>query len=200
VLTCANLPSVHVPAYAEPCYIPTKHYAPNTEKRMVPDAATAASGGSLLFAQYRPFAILKPKNRKGGPIRAGSVRTACYTVTNRSKENGKKHEASRNGCVMPRPPPLRGAARHPRRYELMARTEESSCSESGVVSTVSEFMLDNPSNNHLFNSLPFRFYLADSHHSSCPSFCLCNTPPRRKTGAPSGQGARNSHLWVIQAI
>jgi hypothetical protein len=25
---------------------------------------TAASGGSLLFDQYRPFAILKPKNRK----------------------------------------------------------------------------------------------------------------------------------------
>jgi hypothetical protein len=25
--------------------------------------ATAASGGSLLFAQYAPFAILKPKNR-----------------------------------------------------------------------------------------------------------------------------------------
>jgi hypothetical protein len=34
--------------------------------RMVPDAATAASGGSSLFAQYRPFAILKPKNRKKG--------------------------------------------------------------------------------------------------------------------------------------
>jgi hypothetical protein len=32
--------------------------------RMVPRAATAASGGSLMFAQYRPFAILKPKNRK----------------------------------------------------------------------------------------------------------------------------------------
>jgi hypothetical protein len=31
---------------------------------MVPDAATAASGGSSLFEQYRPFAILKPKNRK----------------------------------------------------------------------------------------------------------------------------------------
>jgi hypothetical protein len=33
---------------------------------MVPDATTAASGGSLLFDQYRPFAfaILKPKNRK----------------------------------------------------------------------------------------------------------------------------------------
>jgi hypothetical protein len=25
---------------------------------------TAASGGSSLFAQYRPFAILKPKNKK----------------------------------------------------------------------------------------------------------------------------------------
>jgi hypothetical protein len=25
---------------------------------------TAASGGSSLFTQYRPFAILKPKNRK----------------------------------------------------------------------------------------------------------------------------------------
>jgi hypothetical protein len=25
---------------------------------------TAASGGSSLFAQHRPFAILKPKNRK----------------------------------------------------------------------------------------------------------------------------------------
>jgi hypothetical protein len=25
---------------------------------------TAASGGSLLFDQYRPFAILKPKNEK----------------------------------------------------------------------------------------------------------------------------------------
>jgi hypothetical protein len=31
---------------------------------MVPDASTAASGGSLLYYQYRPFAILKPKNRK----------------------------------------------------------------------------------------------------------------------------------------
>jgi hypothetical protein len=30
--------------------------------RMVPGAAAAASGGPLLFAQYRPFAILKPKN------------------------------------------------------------------------------------------------------------------------------------------
>jgi hypothetical protein len=29
---------------------------------MVPDATTAASGGCLLFAQYWPFAILKPKN------------------------------------------------------------------------------------------------------------------------------------------
>jgi hypothetical protein len=42
---------------------------------MVPGAATAASGGSLLFAQYRPFAILKPKNRKqqerGLPLRLG---------------------------------------------------------------------------------------------------------------------------------
>jgi hypothetical protein len=32
--------------------------------RVVPDAITAASGSSLLFDQYRPFAILKPKNRK----------------------------------------------------------------------------------------------------------------------------------------
>jgi hypothetical protein len=32
--------------------------------RVVPDAFTAASGGSLLFDQYRPFANLKPKNRK----------------------------------------------------------------------------------------------------------------------------------------
>jgi hypothetical protein len=32
--------------------------------RVVPDAATAASGGSLLFHQYRPFTTLKPKNRK----------------------------------------------------------------------------------------------------------------------------------------
>jgi hypothetical protein len=27
---------------------------------------TAASGGSLLFDQYRPFAFLQPKNRKTG--------------------------------------------------------------------------------------------------------------------------------------
>jgi hypothetical protein len=32
--------------------------------RMAPDATTAAPEGSLLFAQCRPFAILKPKNRK----------------------------------------------------------------------------------------------------------------------------------------
>jgi hypothetical protein len=30
--------------------------------RMVPGAVTAASEGTLLFDQYRPFAILKPKN------------------------------------------------------------------------------------------------------------------------------------------
>jgi hypothetical protein len=35
---------------------------------MVPDATTAASGGSLLFDQYRPFAILEPKNRKTTPM------------------------------------------------------------------------------------------------------------------------------------
>jgi hypothetical protein len=35
-----------------------------THIRMVPGVVTAASGGSSLFAQYRPFAILKPKNRK----------------------------------------------------------------------------------------------------------------------------------------
>ena len=33
-------------------------------KNREPDAITAASGGSLLFDRYRPFAILKPKNRK----------------------------------------------------------------------------------------------------------------------------------------
>jgi hypothetical protein len=31
---------------------------------MVPDATTAASGGSLLYDQCVPFAILKSKNRK----------------------------------------------------------------------------------------------------------------------------------------
>jgi hypothetical protein len=31
---------------------------------MAPDATTAASGGSLLFEQYRHFSTLKPKNRK----------------------------------------------------------------------------------------------------------------------------------------
>jgi hypothetical protein len=33
---------------------------------MVPDALTAASGGTLLYYQCGPFAILKPKNRKTG--------------------------------------------------------------------------------------------------------------------------------------
>jgi hypothetical protein len=37
--------------------------------RVVPDAIAAASGGSLLFDQYRPFAIPKPKNRKPWPAR-----------------------------------------------------------------------------------------------------------------------------------
>jgi hypothetical protein len=32
--------------------------------RKVPGAATAASGGCLLFDQYWPFAILIPKNRE----------------------------------------------------------------------------------------------------------------------------------------
>jgi hypothetical protein len=55
---------------------------------MVPDAITAASGGSLLFDQYRPFANLKPKNRKNKkpegifnqpPAKALSSTGSCVT-------------------------------------------------------------------------------------------------------------------------
>ena len=39
--------------------------------RMIPDVCYGPSGGSLLFDQYAPFAILKPKNRKTGGAGSG---------------------------------------------------------------------------------------------------------------------------------
>jgi hypothetical protein len=47
--------------------------------RVVPDAATAASGGSLLFAQYRPFAILNPKTKTEAETRIEDGRWSAST-------------------------------------------------------------------------------------------------------------------------
>ena len=44
---------------------------------------TGASGGSLLFAQYQPFAILKPKKRKNEPsggLGSCPLKIECHLV------------------------------------------------------------------------------------------------------------------------
>jgi hypothetical protein len=60
---------------------------------MAPDAITAASGGSLLFDQYRPFAILELKNRKTEEQEQEKNRKRTRTST-RTKN---KEQAGRRG-------------------------------------------------------------------------------------------------------
>jgi hypothetical protein len=65
---------------------------------------TAASGGCLLFAQYWPFAILKPKNRTNrktdtceSSCRAPRGRSAIPRI--RHAEQGPQYPHRRGGCV-----------------------------------------------------------------------------------------------------
>jgi hypothetical protein len=70
---------------------------------MVPDATTAASGGSLLFAQYRPFAILKPKNRKANRnLQKGMLLGLSARASETDREGSNKREAkgSRMRCIL----------------------------------------------------------------------------------------------------
>jgi hypothetical protein len=49
---------------------------------------TAASGGSSLFDQYRPFAILKPKNRKKYKLEEVAVLLPLHVSYARTGEKG----------------------------------------------------------------------------------------------------------------